>query len=265
MHTQSEDRNPILPSQNADLLCSILDIGEVLLTSGAEIMRVEDTLTRICYAYGFTRSDVFTITSSIVITVHTAQGETLTQTRRVYRQNVNLDRVAKANALSRKLCADPLPLDALQQEIRQLHTSRSYPFIVEEALYAIVSAAFCLFFGGNWSDALAAFLSGALLRLVLQLLGPLKLNDILQSMLASFLTGLCVVGLDCVGLAQQSDKVMIGNIMLLIPGLLFTSSIRDMCNGDTLSGLLGICQSVLKATAVAVGFAAVMLLAGGLV
>ena len=54
------------------LIRCILDAGEVILKSGGEINRVEDTMARMCRAYGFVRTDVFTITSSIVITVYTA-------------------------------------------------------------------------------------------------------------------------------------------------------------------------------------------------
>ena len=42
-----------------------MTIGEMLLTSGAEVGRVEDTIRRICMAYGAKRVDVFSITSSI--------------------------------------------------------------------------------------------------------------------------------------------------------------------------------------------------------
>ena len=249
--------------EQEELLSCILDIGQLLLTSGAEIMRVEDTVTRLCNAYGFVQSDVFTITSSIVITVRTPNGRSVTQTRRIRHQNVNLDRVAKANALSRQLCASPLPLAELQKAVSMLKTSREYPFWVQELMYAVISAAFCLFFGGTWRDALAAFLSGGLLWFVIQLTGRLHMNDILHCMLSSFFTGLSVVLLGYVGLAQHPDQVVIGNIMLLIPGLMFTSSIRDMINGDVLSGMLGLCQAILKAAAVAIGFAVVMLLMGG--
>ena len=46
-----------------------LDIGDALLSSGAEIFRVEDTLNRMGYACGATQMNVFVITSSIVITM----------------------------------------------------------------------------------------------------------------------------------------------------------------------------------------------------
>ncbi len=34
------------------VLCTALDIGEHLLKNGAEVSRVEDTIERICFAYG---------------------------------------------------------------------------------------------------------------------------------------------------------------------------------------------------------------------
>ena len=61
----------------------------------------------------------------------------------------------------------------------------------------------------------------------------------------------------------RTDKVVIGNIMLLIPGIALTTSLRDMINGDTISGLLGLSEAVLKALAIAIGFAAVLMRMGG--
>ena len=59
------------------------DVGEHMLKSGAEVHRVEDTVRRICTAYGAERTDVFTITSSIVVTVYVSDFTTVTETRRV--------------------------------------------------------------------------------------------------------------------------------------------------------------------------------------
>ena len=64
------------------------------------------------------------------------------------------------------------------------------------------------------------------------------------------------------GIGVHPDKIMIGNIMLVIPGIQLTTSLRDMINGDTISGLLNLSEAILKAISVALGFALV-LLAGG--
>ena len=64
------------------------------------------------------------------------------------------------------------------------------------------------------------------------------------------------------GIGVHPDKIMIGNFMLVIPGIQLTTSLRDMINGDTISGLLNLSEAVLKAISVALGFSLV-LLAGG--
>ena len=61
-----------------------------------------------------------------------------------------------------------------------------------------------------------------------------------------------------IGIGHHSDKIMIGNIMLLIPGLALTTSLRDLINGDTISGLLGLFEAVIKAIAIAIGSALVL-------
>ena len=50
------------------------------------------------------------------------------------------------------------------------------------------------------------------------------------------------------------DKIMIGDIMLLIPGVAFTNAVRNVLIGDTISGLMRLVESVLWAGAIACGF-----------
>lgn len=253
-----------VPEEEAEqILSCILDMGELLLVSGAEVMRVEDTIQRLCTAYGFVRINVFTITSSIVLTVHGQNGRVFTQTRRIVARDTDLERVAKVNALSRKLCSAPVDHEAFRKELDEICCGRTYPMWVQMACYGGISAGFSVFFGGTIYDAGAALLSGLALFGVLQFCKLLKLNSILQSILASGLTALAVVLLISIGIGQHADKITIGNIMLLIPGIAFTNSLRDLINGDTISGILGLSESVVKAVAIAIGFAAVLTQVGG--
>ena len=56
-------------ARSTECLTCALDAGELLLTYGAEVSRVEDTIQRLEHVCGFDLVDVFTITSSIVATV----------------------------------------------------------------------------------------------------------------------------------------------------------------------------------------------------
>lgn len=243
-------------------LAEIMDVGEMLLMHGAEVNRVEDTIARLCRAYGFVRSDVFTITSCIVVSAMLSDGRTITQTRRIKERDTDLGKVELVNALSRRVCGATLDVEEFRQEIKKIQHMKKGSDLLKLVMYMIISASLSVFFGGNWMDGLAASLSGIVLFGTLWASSYLKINSILQTMLCSALTALTVFLLVRIGIGTHPDKIMIGNIMLVIPGIQLTNSLRDMINGDIISGLLNMSEALLKAVSVAMGFA-IILLAGG--
>ncbi len=50
------------------------------------------------------------------------------------------------------------------------------------------------------------------------------------------------------------DKISIGNIMLRIPGIMLTNSIRDFFNGDTMTGILRFLEAAFSSMTIAFGF-----------
>ena len=50
------------------------------------------------------------------------------------------------------------------------------------------------------------------------------------------------------------DMILIGDIMLLIPGLAMTNAIRNLLVGDTISGAVRLAESLIWAAALAGGF-----------
>ena len=169
-------------------LSMIMEMGEILLTSGAAVSRDEDTISRLCCAYGFTRADVFTITSSIVVTASTPEGEAYTQTRRIRERGTDLGKVEKITALSRRICAAPLELSELEHEIAEIRSAKGTPQSLQFVMYVVISFALSVFFGGSWADGAASALSGAILFAALCACTALKLNDIIVTMLCSAAT-----------------------------------------------------------------------------
>ena len=123
---------------------------------------------------------------------------------------------------------------------------------------------FALFFGGSWADGAVAALLGLGLRYVTWVLQKAGMNQIFVNAVASFLLSFCAIGLVRLGLGQDTNRIIIGNIMLLIPGIALTNSLRDMISGDITSGMLRFFDAVLVAAAIAAGYiAAAQLLGGG--
>ena len=245
------------------LLSIALDIGEQMLISGAEVGRVETAIRYICTAYGCRRTDVFTITSSIVLSVEDAEGVHGTQTRRITGTKTDLTRLHRLNDLSRRVCADKPDYDTVRAELNTIHEARAYPLWLEVLASGLIGCAFAVFFGGSFYDGLIATVLGCGLRLTTWLLQKAAMNAIFTNVVAAFLLSLSAILLTRCGLGHDANKIIIGNIMLLIPGIALTNSLRDMISGDIMTGLLRFLDAVLVAAAIAAGYILAAQLLGG--
>ena len=142
--------------QPETLLHCFLDLGEAMLAAGADVNRVEDTLTRLGRAYGAVRMDVFVITSSIVVTMSLPDGRDVTQTRRILTPGgTDLTILEDLNALSRRCCTCPLTVKRLRAEITALTQCTAKPLWVF-AGSALGAGSCTVFFGGSIWDGLSA-------------------------------------------------------------------------------------------------------------
>lgn len=243
-----------------------LDIGEAMLRSGAEVLRVEDTIMRICSAYGGGTVDVFTILSLIIVSWHTDDNENLTQTRRIYTYSTDLEKLENLNALSRYICdnkpsfeeIDEQMSDIMGKNIKRLSKSRLLG-------YVLTSAGFAIFFGGNIRDGIAAGVVGIFMYFWEYLLSEYNRNRVIDTCFNSIFTGvMCILSVYC-GIGVHTDKIMIGTIMPLIPGINMTNALRDLMSGDMITGILRLGEALMMAVAIAVGFALAIMLFGRLI
>lgn len=243
------------------MLSLAIQISSGMLESGADIHRVEDTLDRICRAYGAKEVQAFSIPSLVAATVTMTDGYHKTELYRVTSISNRYDQLEKLNALSRKICARPIPLDQLEEEIKIAKTPEYRPRWLLLLCGIVAAAAFTLFFGGDWRDALAVLPVGALIS-VLDIWKAPRLNALAHTVISSLAAGLLCLFTAKLGFACHLDKVMIGGIMLMIPGLAFGASIRELLCGDIIAGSLRMIQALLTAVCIAVGFATALLIGG---
>lgn len=250
----------MLPEQ---ILTCALDIGEQMLLSGAEIGRVEDSIRLICSAYGCSRTDVFTITSSIVVSIEDSGRKFYTQSRRITGGKTDLARLDQLNTLSRHICKETPNWDFVQSRLARIVSAPAYPVWMEILASAMIAGSFTIFFGGTLADGLVACVLGAMLRVVTGLLQRARMNQILINVAATFLVSSLAILSVKAGLGYDANEIIIGNIMLLIPGIALTNSLRDMISGDIISGLLRFLDAILVAAAIAAGYIMAAQLLGG--
>ena len=244
------------------LFCYAMDIGEQLLLCGAEVHRVEETVTRICTASGAQRVDVFIITSSMVVTVHTADGNTHTQTRRIRSVNFDFERLHYLNDLAHDICEKNLPGEEIKARLQTIQTCKRVPLWVEFICYAGIAAAFTLFFGGTAVETVLSLAIGLVVRLGLWSTDGIIANKVFGKFFATVIITALSFALQQLGWIGKMDTVIIGNIMTLIPGIGLTNAMRDLFTGDSIAGLLRTAEAALTALAIAAGYYLVAVFGG---
>ncbi len=245
-------------------LNTVCDIAEQMLKSGAEVHRVEDTLLRMCRAIGAFRADVFIITSSIVVTVYTENEKAYTQTRRINSIGTDMELLHRLNDLARKICRGDMTVEAMRAEYDDILDQKGYPLWLEFLVYGFIGGAFALFFGGGYSEGAVAFFVGFILRLVTYFSEKAGLGKIFTRFACSFTATTLAYIFFRLSLIPTPDFVIIGNIMVLIPGIGLTNALRDLFVGDSIAGLLRFIEAVLIALAIAAGHFLFITLFGGI-
>lgn len=245
------------------LLHLLLDMGEMMMCSGGEVRRVENTLSHMGKAYGAVETNVLVITASIVVTMKFPDGNLITESRRVESPGSNkLWRLEGLNALSRKCCESPLSVEQLENEIKNCkQPTNLWKFYFGSALAA---GSFAIFFGGKIFDGIAAAFFALVVCFFQRKVSGLFPNNVIFNIVCSFFIGVLICTSAKIIPFMNSDMVIIGVIMLLIPGIAFTNSMRDILVGDTISGIMRLIESLLWAGGLAVGFMLSILLVGGI-
>lgn len=244
------------------LLYQLVNVGEMLLQNGAEVSRVEETIFRMGVAYGAAEIHAFVITNSMVVSMRMPDGQLLTQTRRITQApSTDFIQLEACNALSRRCCEAPLPLEELTAEVERIRTRPDKRRRVYIGSMLLVGS-FTLFFGGSLADMLVSIVFAAITCLLQEKLMPICMNRVIFNLFCAAIIGIgtCL----CVKLIPglQLDKIMIGYIMMLIPGFAMTNSVREVLMGNTISGALRLTESLLWAAALAAGFMIAIWLTG---
>ena len=100
----------------------------------------------------------------------------------------------------------------------------------------MVSSFFALIFQGNISDFFCAFSVGACSYILSLLLDRLDTNLFLRGFFCCAVAAFLALGLISIGLGSNFSSVIIGSIMIFLPGVALTNGIRDTLAGDMLSG-----------------------------
>lgn len=236
-----------------EVLSLAVEIADVMLRNGGEIYRIEDTVIHILKAYNVESFDVYVLSNGIFASANEDKEDACSMIRHVPLGSVNLSKIAYLNQLTRDLCTHKCTIPEAWERVKEAKTLPNYSTKIQNFFCGLGSACYTFIFGGTLIDFGFSFVIGLFEQMVLNYMSSRKISRFLKNVFASAFVSTCTCLLVLTRLPIFQDKIIIGAIMPLVPGITFTTSIRDFHNGDYLSGTIHLIDALLTALCIAVG------------
>lgn len=235
-----------------------LSAGQTMLQNGAETYRVEDTMVRICASReNIENVDSFVTQTGIFITLE-YEDEVFSNFLRVKSVTIDLNKINNINEFSRKFVSTNISIEEGIETIEKINNMRSYSQLTKAISGAASAAFFCLMFGGSFGDFVSSFIVSIIVIGILFQISKYKLTFFIDNFIGAFLASLFAYFTMLAGIGDNIDKIIIGSIMYLVPGVAITNAIRDTMSGDSLSGLSKGMEAIFSALAIVFGVAIVL-------
>lgn len=249
---------PAQPPEPEDFLLLAADAARLVLESGGETYRAEETAQAVATGLGAADVECFATPTGIVLSFSGPDGRIRSVVRRVSTRSLNLDRITRIEDMVRGLVAGELDWDGASRTLGEIEGSPERPFVLSLLAAAAGTGFFTLFFGGAWNDALVAAFSGLLLSRMTRNLQRRRISDFFTNLAGGAIIAAVALGAKALGLSEHAGLAILGAAMYLVPGVAITNAIRDTIAGDLVAGVARAADAFMSAAAISIGAGAVL-------
>lgn len=247
-----------MDNNTGEILSLAIETGRIMLQNGAEIFRVEDTMKRIATYYGVNDNDFFVLTNGIFTSALEENGNSFARIRYIPVNSPNLAKVIAVNQLSREIVMGRYTLEEFKKELKRIDKIGTLPKSLSIWATSLSAGCFTILFSGTIRDALGALTAGFILWLFLNYLSKPYLSKITSNLLSSLLVTIVCLFFHYFGFSDNLNAMIAGAIIPLIPGITFVNGIRDIGNGDYISGAVRLLDSIFVFICISVGVGIVL-------
>ena len=231
----------------------LLEIGSLLIVSGANTERVKVTISRIASAFDC-NSDLMITNHALMITLTYKNNiKSFTSVKWVPNMHLNFNLVSDISTMSWQIVDEKWSVERINQELLLLNKKPLYSRIIVLLLVALAGASFCRLFGGGAIEMIVCFLGSFLGLFVRQETMKLKFNFYVciffASLTASFFVGLY----SFLNPTETYIHALSTSVLFLIPGVPMINSLSDLIDGNILNGTTRGVNVLVIAFAIALG------------
>jgi uncharacterized membrane protein YjjP (DUF1212 family) len=250
--------------QPDDILRSATEGARLVLEFGGETYRAEEIALKIAEAYGANDAECFATTTGAMLSIEDRKGNIHSAVRRIKRRHINLNALDRVSKIAEEAArGETTPQQALT-ELAAISDAPGYPEPVMLVAAALLSSFFSLLYGGGLQEALLAAPIGLLTRLTVSACSKrLGISDFFINVIGGFLIAFLARGSAVIIPGIKPDAIIIGAIMLLVPGLAIVNAIRDIITGDLVAGTARGVEAFMTAAAISLGAVVALVLTAG--
>nr|WP_260525480.1 threonine/serine exporter family protein [Apilactobacillus apisilvae] len=227
--------------------------GKIMIENGSEMVRVNDTIDRICHNAGFSDNRSYVTLTGIIMTVNPNMGS---QVISIDKRSFDLEKVSVVNDYSRQFQSGLITLGQFYHSLKHMdkHVTR-YPFWIELLGAAVVSGALEVVFRKNYVDFWAAALIGVLGWVIYSITERYTSIRFLSEFISAIAIGFSAIIMFRLHLVSSADDLITGGLMPLVPGVPITNAVRDVLSGNLISGPSRGVEAIMSACALGFGVA----------
>lgn len=260
---QNSDQKEMQKMQNIDELETVLYAGNLLLSSGAEIYRAEETMYRIADAMQIKDMDAYVTNRGIFASGNVPGKGIESRIMSVPDKELNIDKIEAVNELSREFCSNRMDLSYLKTSLQNIANMGEQNVAEKILSYFLGAGCFSYAIGTSFRDSLCAAIIGSLVGFYMIWSKYRIKSRVLITIIASVLTALLSNLFVAIGLGSQLSFIIIGAMMDLVPGVAFVNSVREFSQNNFATGQTLLTSALLTCVSMASGVALVELLVSG--
>lgn len=238
----------------------LLEIGAMLMSSGASTNRTRVTMERIARGLGYGIELLITQRALMLTIIEKDQQHFFSRLKRISPHGVNFRIVSGISHLSWNVMEENWTIAQISDELQRLKSLPHYPRLVVLGLVGLAGSAFCNIFGGGYVEMTVAFVATVAGLFVRQEAMRTKFNPYLcvyfAAFTASFIAGLA----EHFQIGAQPDKAFATSVLFLVPGIPLINSVTDLMEGNIQNGIVRAVNGLMVAFSIAMGLFSVKMI-----
>ena len=235
----------------------ILKAGKILLSSGAEISRTEDTMNYIARAMNFKDLEAYVSNRGIFATAKKDDNTEITRIYNVPEVDINLSKIESINALSRRITQKSITIEEVINELEKIDTMPDYLIFWRLVAYTIGASGFSYAIGSSITDSIIAGIIGLILGAYMCTIKRILNSDVLITILGSILIALFGNLFIHFNIGSNLSVILLGAMIDIVPGVPFVNAIREYSQNNYNTGITLMMGALLTCISMAVGVAVV--------